>query len=80
MAPWLVRLLGQTGINVITRIMGLLLMALGIEFIVTGIKSIFPACYIDISYERTALRRRFVSISANYINKVEKLTCHNKFY
>lgn len=42
MAPWLVRMLGQTGINVITRIMGLLLMALGIEFIVTGIKSIFP--------------------------------------
>ena len=42
MAPWLVRLLGQTGINVITRIMGLLLMALGIEFIVTGIKSVFP--------------------------------------
>ncbi|HEY1845020.1 MAG TPA: YchE family NAAT transporter [Buttiauxella sp.] len=41
-APWLVRLLGQTGINVITRIMGLLLMALGIEFIVTGVKSIFP--------------------------------------
>jgi small neutral amino acid transporter SnatA (MarC family) len=35
-------LAGQTGINVITRIMGLLLMALGIEFIVTGIKSIFP--------------------------------------
>lgn len=41
-APWLVRMLGQTGINVVTRIMGLLLMALGIEFIVTGIKSIFP--------------------------------------
>lgn len=41
-APLLVRLLGQTGINVITRIMGLLLMALGIEFIVTGIKAIFP--------------------------------------
>ena len=33
---------GQTGINVITRIMGLLLMALGIEFIVTGIKALFP--------------------------------------
>lgn len=29
MAPWLVRVLRQTGINVITRIMGLLLMALG---------------------------------------------------
>ncbi len=43
MAPWLVRLLGQTGINVITRIMGLLLMALGIEFIVTGIKALFLA-------------------------------------
>lgn len=42
MAPWLVRLLGHTGINVITRIMGLLLMALGIEFIVTGIKALFP--------------------------------------
>lgn len=41
-APWLVRMLGQTGINVITRIMGLLLMALGIEFIVTGVKAIFP--------------------------------------
>jgi len=27
---------------VITRIMGLLLMSLGIEFIVTGIKAIFP--------------------------------------
>lgn len=42
LAPWLVRLLGQTGINVVTRIMGLLLMSLGIEFIVTGIKTIFP--------------------------------------
>lgn len=44
MAPWLVRLLGQTGINVITRIMGLLLMALGIEFIVTGIKALSRDC------------------------------------
>jgi MarC family membrane protein len=51
---------GQTGINVITRIMGLLLMALGIEFIVTGIKSIFPDCCIDISYERTEPRLRFL--------------------
>ena len=41
-APLMVRILGQTGINVITRIMGLLLMALGIEFVVTGMKSIFP--------------------------------------
>lgn len=41
-APMMVRVLGQTGINVITRIMGLLLMALGIEFIVTGLKASFP--------------------------------------
>lgn len=41
-APWLVRMLGQTGINVITRIMGLLLMSLGIEFILAGIKASFP--------------------------------------
>lgn len=40
-APLVMKLLGQTGINVITRIMGLLLMALGIEFIVTGIKATF---------------------------------------
>lgn len=41
-APLLVRILGQTGINVVTRIMGLILMALGIEFIFTGVKAIFP--------------------------------------
>ncbi|MBP6121431.1 MULTISPECIES: YchE family NAAT transporter [Providencia] len=41
-ASLLVRYLGQTGINVVTRIMGLLLMSLGIEFIVTGVKSLFP--------------------------------------
>lgn len=41
-APLLVRVLGQTGINVITRIMGLLLMSLGIEFVVTGIRALFP--------------------------------------
>ncbi|MEG3135755.1 YchE family NAAT transporter [Rouxiella sp. T17] len=41
-APMVMKLLGQTGINVITRIMGLLLMALGIEFIVAGVKTIFP--------------------------------------
>ena len=63
----LVRLLGQTGINVITRIMGLLLMALGIEFIVTGIKSIFPDYCINTSYERTERRLRFyVIISKSY--------------
>ncbi|EGU43914.1 hypothetical protein VII00023_08819 [Vibrio ichthyoenteri ATCC 700023] len=42
-APLLVRFLGQTGINVITRIMGLILGALGIEFIANGIRGLFPA-------------------------------------
>ncbi|QCI22715.1 YchE family NAAT transporter [Buchnera aphidicola] len=41
-APCVVQILGKTGINIITRIMGLLLMSLGIEFIIIGIKSIFP--------------------------------------
>ncbi len=41
-APVLVRFLGQTGINVITRIMGLILGALGIEFIINGVRAAFP--------------------------------------
>lgn len=40
-APFFVHILGNTGINVITRIMGLLLMSLGVEFIINGIKSVF---------------------------------------
>ncbi|CAL4042928.1 YchE family NAAT transporter [Buchnera aphidicola] len=40
-APFFVYMLGDTGINIITRIMGLLLMSLGVEFIITGIKSTF---------------------------------------
>ncbi|AYN24794.1 YchE family NAAT transporter [Buchnera aphidicola] len=40
-APCVVEILGKTGINIITRIMGLLLMSLGIEFLSIGIKSIF---------------------------------------
>ncbi len=41
-APTIVRFLGQTGINVITRIMGLILGALGIEFIANGMRALFP--------------------------------------
>ena len=41
-APVIVRFLGQTGINVITRIMGLILGALGIEFIANGLRNLFP--------------------------------------
>ncbi|XBC38411.1 MAG: YchE family NAAT transporter [Buchnera aphidicola (Floraphis choui)] len=39
-APLIVDIIGESGINVMTRIMGLLLMAIGVEFIVVGLKSI----------------------------------------
>jgi MarC family membrane protein len=41
-APFIVRFLGQTCINVITRIMGLILAALSIEFIANGVRNLFP--------------------------------------
>lgn len=41
-APYLIRMLGQTGINVITRIMGLILGSLGVQFIANGMISLFP--------------------------------------
>jgi multiple antibiotic resistance protein len=42
-APYLARLLGRTGINVFTRIMGLIMAAIGVEFIAIGLKQLFPA-------------------------------------
>lgn len=42
LAPLIIKVLGQTGINVITRIMGLLLMALGVEFVISGLRAVFP--------------------------------------
>ncbi|HET8552622.1 MAG TPA: YchE family NAAT transporter [Gammaproteobacteria bacterium] len=41
-APLLTRALGKTGINVVTRIMGLIMAAIGVEFIATGLKALFP--------------------------------------
>ena len=41
-APLLFKVMGNTGINVVTRIMGLIMMSLGIEIIVAGIKGVFP--------------------------------------
>lgn len=38
----LVKKLGKTGSNVVTRIMGLLLMAMGVEIISTGLSHLFP--------------------------------------
>ncbi|HEY5762587.1 MAG TPA: YchE family NAAT transporter [Rhodocyclaceae bacterium] len=41
--PWISRHISQTGINIFTRIMGLILAALSIEFIASGLKGLFPA-------------------------------------
>ncbi|MBU0945133.1 MAG: YchE family NAAT transporter [Proteobacteria bacterium] len=41
-APLIASYLGKTGINVITRIMGLIMAAVGVEFIANGLKQLFP--------------------------------------
>lgn len=41
--PWLSRHMSQTGINIFTRIMGLILAAIAVEFIAAGLKGLFPA-------------------------------------
>lgn len=41
-APFLAKLLGRTGINIVTRIMGLILAAIGVEFIAHGLIELFP--------------------------------------
>jgi len=43
LVPWISRHISQTGINIFTRIMGLVLAAIAIEFIATGLKGLFPA-------------------------------------
>jgi len=42
LAPWLSQALGRTGINVFTRIMGLIMVAVGVQFIAIGLKGLFP--------------------------------------
>jgi multiple antibiotic resistance protein len=41
--PWLTQRLSRTGINVVIRLMGLILLALAVEFIAGGLKGLFPA-------------------------------------
>jgi multiple antibiotic resistance protein len=41
-ASFIAGFLGRTGINIVTRIMGLIMTAVGVEFIATGLKQLFP--------------------------------------
>lgn len=41
-APYLVELMGRTGINIITRVMGLIMIAIGVEFLAQGLRGLFP--------------------------------------
>lgn len=41
--PWLSKHISKTGINIFTRIMGLILAAIAVEFIANGLKGLFPS-------------------------------------
>jgi len=43
LSPFIIRRLGPTGINIFSRIMGLILAAIAVEFIANGLKGLFPA-------------------------------------
>lgn len=42
-APWVAQRLGKIGISVFTRLMGLILAAISVEFIAGGMRGLFPA-------------------------------------
>ena len=42
MVPWIARHISTVGINISTRIMGLILAAIAVEFIANGLKGLFP--------------------------------------
>ncbi len=42
LAPWIANHISATGINIATRIMGLILAAIAVEFIANGLKGLFP--------------------------------------
>lgn len=41
-SSWITRRVGETGINIFSRIMGLILAAIAVEFIANGLKGLFP--------------------------------------
>lgn len=42
LAPHISQWLGKTGINIVTRLMGLVMAAMGVEFIAHGLRQLFP--------------------------------------
>ena len=42
LSPWIANRIGATGINIFTRIMGLILAAIAVEFIANGLLGLFP--------------------------------------
>ena len=42
-APWVAQRIGKLGINVFTRLMGLILAAIAVEFIASGMRGLFPS-------------------------------------
>lgn len=42
-APWVAQRMGKVGIDIFTRLMGLILAAIAVEFIATGARGLFPA-------------------------------------
>ena len=43
LAPRIANLMGRTGMNVITRVMGLIICSIAVEFIAKGLSALFPA-------------------------------------
>lgn len=43
MAPWVERRMGTLGIDIFTRLMGLILAAIAVEFVAGGMRGLFPA-------------------------------------
>jgi multiple antibiotic resistance protein len=39
-APFIVQRVGRTGMNVMTRLMGLLIMVIGVQFIIEGVRTV----------------------------------------
>jgi len=40
-APWAVKYIGSTGMNVMTRMMGFIALSIGVQFIINGVSNFF---------------------------------------